>query len=618
METQNRGSSTAFAEINPTTLSDVPSEQDGIGFAPYVRAIAWFLTAEKTKPPLTVSIEGPWGSGKSSFLLQLENQIRASAPNDQIHHYVRFNAWRSDKDEALWAAFALTFIKQIQASIPIRKRICANVDLLCRRMDWRRGSSHLVIFALSCLAFLGLTILALLHPQLVADPKVSTLGLAIPWLAAIYFGFEHSKKIFGDPLSYDLSRYQRDLKYDEKVAFIERFQQDFSDIIKAYVGEQGRVFIFIDDLDRCEIPRAADLLQAINLLLSADRGNLFFVLALDREMVAAGIAAKNEKILPYLSAGRLKSSSDPKDIYRVGLDYGYSFMEKFVQVPFRVPQPDEREISGWISTLTEMPSPAGSVETPSQRDNKLDIGSGLDPDGFELVVQKISSEFKFNPRRLKQFVNVFRLRLMIALSTGVLVPAPSVSTGAQKAAGITIQQLGLFTAIIMRWPALSRDIAENHRLLTQLSLPRPNATDDLLVLKWLEDPDLSRMVQLDAIYDVSKLDLRPLLLIMPDTHPELRRDRVAEGGRTSLISGIFAQPSESIQLGGNTAGDGSSSVDIPGLPLQNNAAAGLSGNPNLSRAPGLTGARGAIGSTAATGASGFAGSTEPSGGTGGR
>jgi|HubBroStandDraft_6_1064221.scaffolds.fasta_scaffold976757_2 hypothetical protein len=79
METQNRGSSTAFAEINPTTLSDVPSEQDGIGFAPYVRAIAWFLTAEKTKPPLTVSIEGPWGSGKSSFLLQLENQIRASA-----------------------------------------------------------------------------------------------------------------------------------------------------------------------------------------------------------------------------------------------------------------------------------------------------------------------------------------------------------------------------------------------------------------------------------------------------------------------------------------------------------------------------------------------------------
>ncbi len=102
------------------------------------------------------------------------------------------------------------------------------------------------------------------------------------------------------PLSYDLAKCVRNLKYEEKVAFIDRFQLDFSDIVKSYAGEKAKIFVFIDDLDRCEVPKAAELLQAINLLLSTDQGNLFFVLGLDREMVAAGIAAKNEKILPTL------------------------------------------------------------------------------------------------------------------------------------------------------------------------------------------------------------------------------------------------------------------------------------------------------------------------------
>src|SRR5437762_2087959 len=94
----------ALAQVNPTGISDLPTVSDEIGFKPYVRAIAWFLSNEETKPPLTVSIEGPWGSGKSSFMLQLERELRTQNAKKPGYHYVRFNAWRSDKDEALWAA----------------------------------------------------------------------------------------------------------------------------------------------------------------------------------------------------------------------------------------------------------------------------------------------------------------------------------------------------------------------------------------------------------------------------------------------------------------------------------------------------------------------------------
>lgn len=121
------------AQINPTGLSDVPTEQDGIGFRPYVRAIAWFLSNEKTKPPLTISIEGPWGSGKSSFMLQLEKELKYQNSEKRKQYYIKFNAWRSDKDEALWAAFALTFIKQLEPEIHFHKRVSANVQLLWQR-----------------------------------------------------------------------------------------------------------------------------------------------------------------------------------------------------------------------------------------------------------------------------------------------------------------------------------------------------------------------------------------------------------------------------------------------------------------------------------------------------
>ncbi|MCO5382128.1 MAG: KAP family NTPase [Methanosarcina barkeri] len=56
-------------------LNDVSTKEDVLGFRPYVEAIAEFLTAEGTRPPITLSIEGQWGCGKSSFMKQLKEKI---------------------------------------------------------------------------------------------------------------------------------------------------------------------------------------------------------------------------------------------------------------------------------------------------------------------------------------------------------------------------------------------------------------------------------------------------------------------------------------------------------------------------------------------------------------
>jgi hypothetical protein len=546
-----------FAQINPTGLSDVPTDKDGIGFHPYTRAIAWFLANEKTKPPLTLSIEGPWGSGKSSFMLQLEQQLKSQKFGEKRQYFIKFNAWRCDKDEALWAAFALTFIKQLEPQIRFFKRALANAALVWKRVDWGKNWFYLTLIAIFWAVFLGLavvlTLYAARHLDVAKDDaNVNIILIGIPWLAAAYFGLEKAEKIVGNPLSYNLSKYVRDLKYEEKVAFIDRFRDDFADIVRSYVGEQGRIFIFIDDLDRCEIPRAAELLQAINLLLSADQGNLFFILGLDREMVAAGIAAKNEKILPYLAAGRSAKTPEKQEFYRIGVEYGYSFMEKFVQVPFRVPRPDEREITHWVSELTDPGAVSETMATQSsRRRDSIDIRAGSDPDQFDEVVQKMAQLFGFNPRRLKQFVNVFRLRVMIALSTDVLAPAKQYTGGVASSDGITIQQLGLFTAILMRWSRLAGDLVEEPNLLNQL-ISSPNQPVSRVSDNWAAEVGLREAINFDPNYSLLNVNLRPLLMIMPDSYSGMLSEGAPGQPRTRLVAGggvqMLGTPSPSAEV----------------------------------------------------------------------
>src|SRR4029077_1995705 len=119
------------------------------------------------------------------------------------------------------------------------------------------------------------------------------------------------------------------------------FDDDFRKVLSTYVGKGERIYVFIDDLDRCEIPKAADLMQALNLLMSTGESQFTFILGLDRTMVAASLAAKYERVLPYLP-GYGNGSSSQK------IEYGYAFLEKFVQVPFRIPRPGQDSLRHFL------------------------------------------------------------------------------------------------------------------------------------------------------------------------------------------------------------------------------------------------------------------------------
>lgn len=66
--------------INDKPQDDV--EQDTLGFRDYVFALRDFIVSQDTTTPLTISINGAWGSGKSSLMSMLRHQLEPPRPRD--------------------------------------------------------------------------------------------------------------------------------------------------------------------------------------------------------------------------------------------------------------------------------------------------------------------------------------------------------------------------------------------------------------------------------------------------------------------------------------------------------------------------------------------------------
>ena len=489
------------AGVRRSGVADVATGDDSLGFEPYVKAVAAFLAHPQTAVPLTMSIEGPWGAGKSSFMLQLEKELAAFKT-------IRFNAWRHEKAEELWAAFALHFIEKIK---PDRRpqRWRADAAVAWKRFDLRSGWPDLLRIAFWFLALAAATITlvtmtASLTPdelQKITGGKDSTLALILGrwfgpalgisgWFVAAGALTVLWQKFFGhvkSPLEIDLRKYLKRPDYEGKLSFIERFQEDLKNAIDTYVGEKSRIFVFIDDLDRCELPQAAELMRAINLMLS-DTGAVVFIIGMDREKVAAALAVKNEKLLPFLStdAPQLDGSAAADSLR--GIFFGYEFIEKFIQIPFAVPEPSELNLDKFLSSLAPSKAqadksaakpdaasaqPAAAPATPQQQQPPPpqtaplhEFVRPLDEESANLleIARKIAPALGNNPRRVKQFVNLFRLRVIIAFATDLFV-APEDTPPAQL---ITLEKIAKFIAIELRWPLLIEHAQTEPGLLGRL------------------------------------------------------------------------------------------------------------------------------------------------------
>jgi KAP family P-loop domain len=348
-------------------IIDSPETQDQLGFGPMAQILVDVIRA--TPPPFTIGVFGAWGSGKTTLMNLVRNGLEAAGAADgKTIKSVWFNAWKYDGKEVIWNAL----IQAIFYAMKTDPDMSQNGDFLERV---KKAAGRLALFA----AKVGTRFIP---GDVVKDEDVDS-------LVAVF-----------KPLSAN----------DEQFDFINRFEETFDKLVKEYVGADGRLVVFVDDLDRCLPDNAVAVLEAIKLYL--DRTNVMFVLGVEPAVIEEGIRAR------YRDNPKLQA----KD-----------YLEKIVQLPFvmrgldsqnayRLMAPYE-EASGWV--------------------------------GDDLMRQLVFTGTAANPRRIKRFINTYYVLSLIAELAGA------------KPTGDDAHRLALVLLLQMRWPEIYDELVRNPRLLQE-------------------------------------------------------------------------------------------------------------------------------------------------------
>lgn len=497
-------------------------------------ALRAFLACPETQVPITVSVEAPWGAGKTSFL----HCLRGALEKKNHIPTVWFNPWKHEAGKTLWAAFAVAYERQMAEKLSWLGRWRRRAVLSWQRLSGGEQMLLLLRLLLWGLGFLGLWWLFTHGVSFAGDANLKILlNQHLPVLGTPLLLWGLVKDLvgsFGSPLKVDtVSVFTRD-HHEESVDDLHRFHEDFARLMRAYTPGTGplerfftelrmqadphwsgqwryvlrallmtacrwlrkacythligdpealnepekprwlknRVVVFIDDLDRCEAPKAADVLQSLHLMLSGgeherrenepEPPGVICILGMDREKVAAAVAAKHEKLLPLLLEP--EKNGNGKISREKALGFGHEFLEKFVQITLHLPgltgadqEQFLRMITGWEGLETLESSQAVDLQKsaesersaptePVSDDPQLQVEDPVDSrrklakraaevrwrrveaeaaikqveihlnngESAFICASYVAEALEHNPRRLKQFVNLFRLRLYLA------------------------------------------------------------------------------------------------------------------------------------------------------------------------------------------------------------
>ena len=403
------------------------SADDKLNFSQYSRVLSDIARSADT--PLTVGVFGPWGSGKTSLMRLVEQDLQTGYKTPFL---AWFNAWHYDREEALWRALVIQTLNALRPQISSGEKETADQQKLSERLDelesrlYRSiereevGSLSVDWGKIAKGAGLGAA-----HLSLSLIPLV---GNTLSKLSE-----EAQKQLGGDDLTTLFDAFQRERRkiYREHITSMEQFKRDFEALVKEEVLDHDRrLIIFIDDLDRCLPEKAIEALEALKLFLDVP-GCVFFI-GVDRQVIQRGIQVKYK--------GFLIDSDDPEIANRRIPITGDNYLEKIIQLPFHLLPLDENRVERFIREI-EKDLPADSADI---------FAAGLEA----------------NPRKIKRALNIFRLLNQLAAVRKNEDPDAFKLKG--QPVSINPRLLAKIVVIQSRYRDLYHDLLEYTTLLTEL------------------------------------------------------------------------------------------------------------------------------------------------------
>lgn len=313
-------------------VSDAPASnlsQDRLGFAEISTALSRFLRNAGTKAPLTLAITGAWGSGKSSLMHFLKENLL------QFHMQpVWVNAWHHQNEEQFLAGLLNAVRRHAIPPFWTSAGLLYRWNLL--KMRWHDAPFFYYSFAFIFLA--SLTFILTADTSLPTSsnqisftsiPFLSALIAALPILNA---GMDKISSLSRASLVQTLLKGGKPgLDLRANLGLREKFATEFGMLCDA-LGD-STLTIFIDDLDRCKESRIMDVMETINYLVSS--GNCFIVIAMERDPVEKAIESYYKSTHSELDANKLKIKAR-------------RYLEKIINIEIPVPNANEEQFNALV------------------------------------------------------------------------------------------------------------------------------------------------------------------------------------------------------------------------------------------------------------------------------
>ncbi|EKS34482.1 Qat anti-phage system ATPase QatA [Afipia broomeae] len=394
-------------------LSDQETKVDFLNNEAIARTIVR-LIGETTDSAVTIGVHGDWGAGKSSVL----EMVEAAFPEGGDVLCLKFSGWQFQGFEDAKIALIEGVVNGLIEKRSLATKAADEVKRVLKSVDWLKVAKKgggLAVTAVTGIPVLGLDDLvgsAVEYVKNVVTDKDAR--------EAAVKQIEEFKKEKGDEAS------GRSVPTE-----IREFREAYKELIKK--AGIKRLVVLIDDLDRCLPQTAIETLEAIRLFVLWDK--TAFIVGADEGMIE--IAVRDHfKNLPEIDV----AANNARDS---GPNYTRSYLEKLLQVPFRIPALGETETGIYVTLLLlgralgeESPEFVKLLALGRAALGKPWEGKGIDHDAIKVAVGERFDEIvdalnladrvspvlaagtKGNPRQIKRFLNALALRLAVAQERG--------------------------------------------------------------------------------------------------------------------------------------------------------------------------------------------------------
>jgi len=493
-------------------LNDQETATDLLYFEAISKTVVKLISASGTDA-VTIGIHGDWGAGKSSILKMVESCFRE---DDTLCLW--FNGWAFEGFDDAKTIVIETVVDELVRARPKLEKVKQAGIRLRKRIDWFKIARKTGGVALTALSGAP-------PPDLVSDAIALVKKLAE----------DPARAMSVDNLTSWATKADEFIKHAPEDAIglpahMHAFREEFVELLDA--ANVKRLVVLVDDLDRCLPETAIATLEAIRLFLFVER--TAFIIGADEAMIEYAVRDHFPDLPP---------TTGP-------VSYTRNYLEKLIQVPFRIPALGAMETRIYVALLLA----ENTLETTDPDFQKLLgvareqlkrpwLSQGLERSAIEAAIRTIPPEIEQalsvsshvsailsegahgNPRQIKRFLNTMMLREAIAEERGfredIKRPALAKIMLAERFAPTFYGQLAKLAAADVNGRPQALAALEEHSKVLSGGKPgtgdkdHEEAADKLPDLaEWLQSEWILRWAKSEP--KLSAEDLRPYVFVTRD------------------------------------------------------------------------------------------------------